>query len=276
LSGPIFAVITRAESENVRVHLISNTGERIFFQVRLILYIAGFSCDIISNIFRGWFFAQMPRKEGLIYQRKSGEMLNLAAELERSVANGPGVRYVIWVQGCPIVCPGCINQEFQDTSKKKLVRVSELAERILSVRGIEGVTYTGGEPMAQAGPLYFLSRLLKENGLTIVCYTGFSLDELQYHQDPYVGMLLNQLDILIDGRYERENKANLLWRGSTNQIVHFFSDTYARYKPLVDTSPAEMEVVVGEDSVVFTGTLQEEVIRRIQGIWMKPRSNQDE
>ena len=105
--------------------------------------------------------------------------LNIAAQLKKSVVNGPGTRYVIWFQGCPFKCPGCFNKEFQPFVTKRLFNIETLAKKILSVEGIEGVTYTGGEPIAQAEPLYYLSSILKKYKRTIVCCTGFTLEELE-------------------------------------------------------------------------------------------------
>ena len=73
--------------------------------------------------------------------------------LARSEVNGPGIRAVVWVQGCPFRCEGCFNERFLPFSPAQQVSVSELAGTILSLPGIDGVTFSGGEPFAQAGPL---------------------------------------------------------------------------------------------------------------------------
>jgi anaerobic ribonucleoside-triphosphate reductase activating protein len=189
------------------------------------------------------------------------ERLNIAAQLEKSVVNGPGTRYVIWVQGCPFKCAGCFNKEFQPFIKKEMFEIEGLAKKILAVDGIEGVTYTGGEPMTQAEALYHLSRILKKNGLTIACYTGFTLEELNDHDDLYIEKLLSLVDILIDGKYEENKKANLMWRGSSNQDVHFLSDAYRDFKRLAEEErPAEMELVIGKEGIAFTGILEEQIL----------------
>lgn len=192
------------------------------------------------------------------------ERLNIAAQLEKSVVNGPGTRYVIWVQGCPFKCAGCFNKEFQPFIKKEMFEIDVLAKKILAVDGIEGVTYTGGEPMIQAEGLYHLSRILKKNGLTIACCTGFTLEELNDHDDLYIKKLLSLLDILIDGKYEENKKANLMWRGSANQKIHFLSDAYSQqdFKELAEKKEySEMELVIGKDGIAFTGILEEKILR---------------
>jgi anaerobic ribonucleoside-triphosphate reductase activating protein len=189
--------------------------------------------------------------------------LNLAAELRSSVANGPGLRYVIWVQGCSLRCRGCFNEAFQPFISNRIVDIDSLAEKILSVDGIEGVTYSGGEPMLQAKPLYHLSSFLKQHGLTIVCYTGFTFDELSQLKDPYVNKLISALDILIDGPYEEDKKSNLLWRGSSNQKVHFLTDAYLSYKSTLETNISEMEIVFGSEGMTITGTIQKEIMQKL-------------
>ena len=191
------------------------------------------------------------------------QKLNVAAQLNMSVVNGPGTRYVIWLQGCPFKCPGCFNKEFQPFVNKSLVNIETLAKKILSVEGIEGVTYTGGEPMAQAEPLYYLSAILKKYMRTIVCCTGFTLEELEKHRDPFTRKLISLVDILIDGRFQEDKKANLLWRGSSNQKVHFLSNVYTRFQPSADEEHSQMELVIGEKGITYSGTVKEEIINRL-------------
>jgi anaerobic ribonucleoside-triphosphate reductase activating protein len=169
----------------------------------------------------------------------------------------------MWVQGCPFRCPGCFNEDFQPFVVRNVVEVNKLAGRILNVKEIEGVTYSGGEPMVQAEALYWLSTTLKRHGLTILCYTGFTLEQLHRQNDPYVGRLLGLLDILIDGPYLEDKRANLLWRGSANQRVHFLTNVYLGYKKVAETGLAEMEIIVGKGGITLTGMLQEEIARRI-------------
>jgi anaerobic ribonucleoside-triphosphate reductase activating protein len=189
--------------------------------------------------------------------------LNVAEEMPRSVVNGPGDRYVIWVQGCSLRCPGCFNEVYQPLIEKNMVEVDSLAAKIISSKGIEGVTYSGGEPMLQSRALYQLSTILKENGLTIMCYSGYTLKELRQKEDPYTNKLLGVLDILVDGPYILEQKQNLLWRGSSNQKVHFLSEIYTRYKPVVMRNMAEMEISISRDRLVLTGMLQEKIIEKL-------------
>jgi len=167
------------------------------------------------------------------------------------------------MQGCAFQCEGCINPEFQPLIDRYLVPVEELARRILSTEGIEGVTYTGGEPLLQVKALVPLSEILRAHRLTIVCYTGFTLYELRRSSDPNVMSLLGLLDVLIDGQYIQQEKENLLWRGSANQKVHFITNTYSSYKAQVNTQLAEMELVFDNSGMAITGILQDTIVARL-------------
>ncbi len=191
--------------------------------------------------------------------------VNLAAELTESVVNGPGKRYVVWVQGCPFTCPGCFNPDFQPFIFNQLIDVPTLARRILSVKTIEGVTYSGGEPFMQCEALIDLNKILIKNGLSVVSYSGYTLEELHRLKKPLITKFLSQLDILIDGKFQERNKANLLWRGSNNQKVHFLTNRYDEYKSMID-SGGEIELIVGNDKITYTGMLQDEIIKRLNDL----------
>jgi anaerobic ribonucleoside-triphosphate reductase activating protein len=144
-------------------------------------------------------------------------MLNLAGFLARSEVNGPGTRAVLWVQGCPIHCEGCFNEQFQPFSPAMLVPVSELAERILALHGIDGVTFSGGEPFVQAGPLAALGEQLRRTGLTIVTYSGYTAEQLAAGDDPAWPSLLAVTDLLIAGPYIAGLAGADPLKGSSNQ-----------------------------------------------------------
>ncbi len=146
-------------------------------------------------------------------------MLNLAGFLARSAVNGPGTRAVVWVQGCPFRCEGCFNPEFQPFSRATLVSVDELADTTLSLDGIDGITFSGGEPFAQAGPLAYLGQRLRRAGLTVVTYTGYTVEELADGKDPAWAALLAVTDLLIAGPYIAAQAQPDALKGSANQQV---------------------------------------------------------
>ena len=104
--------------------------------------------------------------------------LNVARWIARSRANGPGERFVLWVQGCVLACPGCWNPDTWRTSPRILVSVDEICERVLGTAGIEGVTFTGGEPFLQARALARVAGRVRAAGLSVMVFTGHELDEL--------------------------------------------------------------------------------------------------
>lgn len=143
-----------------------------------------------------------------------------------SRALGPGLRYVIWVQGCPFSCPHCETPEGRSFSPKILIEVDELAQDIISRPEIEGITISGGEPMVQAGILADLLKLVlvKRPELNVISYTGYQIEQL-ISKDAL--RFLSMLDVLIDGPYIHEKNDNLGLRGSSNQRVHFLTDRLA-------------------------------------------------
>lgn len=151
--------------------------------------------------------------------------LNVARALNRSAANGPGERFVVWVQGCPLACPGCWNPDTWSFERRVLRDVDELAAEILSVDGIEGVTFTGGEPFVQARALARLGRTVRNGGLSVFVFTGYDLNELSSNA---ARELLATSDVLVTGRYVMAERAfDVPWRGSSNQKVHFLTDRYS-------------------------------------------------
>jgi anaerobic ribonucleoside-triphosphate reductase activating protein len=146
-------------------------------------------------------------------------VLNLAGFLARSAVNGPGIRAVVWVQGCPFRCEGCFNERFQPFSPATYVTVSDLAGTILSLPDIDGVTFSGGEPFAQAGPLAALGNTLRAAGLSIVTYTGYTGDQLAGGDDSAWPALLAVTDLLITGPYIAALAQPDPLKGSANQQV---------------------------------------------------------
>ena len=184
----------------------------------------------------------------------------------QSGVNGPGKRFVIWAQGCPFACASCINEELWPKGKGTRMKVSDLYEVISRTPGIEGVTYSGGEPFEQADGLYHLGRRIKDHGLTLMSYSGYTLEEIRGSDDRFKERLASILDILIDGRYVKSLASPLLWRGSSNQKVHFLSERYETYKDRIDSAVVEMELSVDAvtDEVFMTGNLSRELLDDIR------------
>ena len=152
--------------------------------------------------------------------------LNLAAVEDESLVLGPGRRSVIWVQGCEFACPNCINEHLQSFEVAELTAVEVLVERIIE-QDVEGVTITGGEPFLQPQPLAALAAEVRKAGLTVQVYSGFYLKELLDSKHQHVYDFLDQIDVLIDGRYEVEKAEHTAYKGSSNQNIYFFTDAYS-------------------------------------------------
>ncbi len=134
-----------------------------------------------------------------------------------SIVDGPGLRYAVFVQGCPHNCKGCHNPASHDFNCGYLKDISELAEEIKKNPLIDGVTFSGGEPFCQAKELTELAKILNMN---VVCYTGYLFEDLIAGANAENGWneLLNCIDILVDGRFEEDKKSyDLLFKGSSNQ-----------------------------------------------------------
>jgi anaerobic ribonucleoside-triphosphate reductase activating protein len=145
-------------------------------------------------------------------------------------AEGPGRRFAVWVQGCPMRCPGCCNPQMLRFGGGERVSASELARSALETEGLEGVSLLGGEPFAQAEGCAAFARLVRARGLSVMIYTGFTMSELEAKRasaEPGVAALLEACDLLVDGRYERDNpERQRRWIGSSNQVMHLLSDRY--------------------------------------------------
>lgn len=162
-------------------------------------------------------------------------LVDVGVEIADTEAEGPGRRYAIWVQGCPMRCPGCCNPELLRFGGGTPTTVATLLERVLAAHRaspLAGVSLLGGEPFAQALPLAVLAEQLREAGLGVMVYSGYTLAELEQQvvaEQPGVARLLAATDLLVDGRYERAlPDTTRRWIGSTNQRLHFLS---ARHHP---------------------------------------------
>ena len=150
----------------------------------------------------------------------AGNELRIAGTVDDSIVDGDGIRYTIFVQGCPRRCPGCHNPETQCFEGGRVAAVEELLAEIEANPLLTGVTFSGGEPFMQPAPLVEIARACHKRGLSIWSYTGFTLQELHARHDTAVEALLSEVDVLVDGDYrEAERDLTLMFRGSRNQRV---------------------------------------------------------
>lgn len=145
--------------------------------------------------------------------------MQLSGIVHQSVVDGPGIRVVIFTQGCPHHCQGCHNPETWDYDGGEEYHLDRIMNEVLSIPyPISGVTISGGEPFAQPVQLKELCKRLYERNYEIAIYTGYTFEELydsEYHKD-----IIRYVDILIDGKFDK-NLADkrLKFKGSSNQRV---------------------------------------------------------
>jgi anaerobic ribonucleoside-triphosphate reductase activating protein len=176
-------------------------------------------------------------------------IFNIHSVIERSRVNGPGERLVVFAQGCGLKCPGCFNTALHTFESAIEIEPKALLKEHL-LKGIEGITVSGGEPFEQPQPLLALLKEAKEKyHLTTVVYSGFTHKELLKMSESRNA--LAYIDVLIDAMFKEEEKeSTLLARGSTNQSFIFLTDRYT----LKDFyMPAKVEISIGPDGAI-TGT----------------------
>ncbi|HOO56341.1 MAG TPA: 4Fe-4S single cluster domain-containing protein [bacterium] len=177
---------------------------------------------------------------------------------------GPGTRACVYVQGCPIRCEGCAVPETWDENGGESVDVEELADLILSNREIEGVTYLGGEPFAQAAPLSELGKLIKARGLSLVTFTGYELAEILDSGDSGKLNLLSLTDILIAGPFiKSKSDTGRPWVGSSNQKYHFLTDRYKNVENKLSNTGNKLEFrISGDGRVLVNGLVETKNLRK--------------
>jgi anaerobic ribonucleoside-triphosphate reductase activating protein len=180
--------------------------------------------------------------------------LNIMGYVDRSEVNGPGVRAVIWVQGCGRHCPGCFNPDSWSFAINQLVSVDDLVQQVLREPRNQGVTFSGGEPFKQAVALTQVAQQLKAHGLNVMSFTGFTLEQLRSRQAPTGSQdLLEQIDLLVDGPYIESQAVNSpnFPVSSSNQRVHIFNPTIQNQ---IDWASDQTEVHILKDgSRIITG-----------------------
>jgi anaerobic ribonucleoside-triphosphate reductase activating protein len=166
-----------------------------------------------------------------------------------SKVNGPGLRFVLWTQGCSKGCKNCFNPETWSFEEYKLLTPLEIFELIKN-SNVSGVTITGGDPLEQPEELLELLRLLKSLNLSngIILFTGYTIDEI--NKDFLLRKSLDYIDVLIDGRFEKDKRISSSLRGSENQNIIYFSSKIKEEELNIDQ---EVEVGILDSEMYVTG-----------------------
>lgn len=197
--------------------------------------------------------------------------MQIAQVVPSTEAEGPGKRFAIWFQGCPLRCPGCCNPEFLPFKGGETKSLAELLAWIDRTSEIEGITLLGGEPFAHAEAAAALSMAVRERGLSVMIFSGYTLEELKLHSSPHVASLLAATDILVDGPFIREQPdTTRRWIGSTNQRIHFLTERYRADDPCWRMRNT-LEIRVDKGNVTVNGFPAAKAVGLWKGWSRKPK-----
>ena len=185
-------------------------------------------------------------------QPEIAHVLNIAAVSARTQALGPGTRAVIWVQGCPLNCPGCLAPQWIPFVPALSRTPLEILDQ-LDLESISGLTFSGGEPMEQAAGLAALVRLARQKkDLDLICFTGYRYERL-LKNPPNAGVseLLREVDVLIDGPFIQSLNDSVGLRGSSNQRIIHLTSRLREYD--LESSARKVEITVTDGELAFIG-----------------------
>ena len=167
--------------------------------------------------------------------------LRVAGIIEESIVDGPGLRFVLFLQGCRMHCKGCQNPQTWDFEGGTLVSAQEILERMQGDPLVHGITFSGGEPFAQAEALAPLAAELKRRGYHLMAFSGYTFEQLL--QKDGCRELLSLLDLLVDGPFVEEQKSlELRFRGSRNQrILNMAASREAGWTAVLDELNGQAE-----------------------------------
>ena len=145
--------------------------------------------------------------------------IRLYGTVNDSIVDGPGIRYVIFTQGCLHHCSGCHNPESHDLSGGYLCDIDDILHEVDQNPLLDGITISGGEPFLQPLALIELISRMKQRNLHIMIYSGYTYEEI-LKLDENAKKLLSLCDTLVDGRFIESLKSlQLLYKGSSNQRI---------------------------------------------------------
>lgn len=148
------------------------------------------------------------------------ETVRIAGVIKQSIVDGPGMRFVVFTQGCPHQCGGCHNPQTHSFSGGYDCEIDKILNEMAKNPLLKGITLSGGEPFCRSAELLPLVKAVRRNGKDVFCFSGYTFEELvaMSEMDSSVAELLGLIDILVDGRFiQEERDLELRFRGSRNQ-----------------------------------------------------------
>ena len=148
------------------------------------------------------------------------ELIRIAGIVNESIVDGPGIRLVVFTQGCSHNCKGCHNPQTHSYTGGTLVKVSDIVEKIKKNPLLDGITISGGEPFDQAKTVGVLAYCVKKMGYNVRTYTGYTYETILKKSKTDLGWktLLENTDVLVDGEFDETKKdPDLRFKGSSNQ-----------------------------------------------------------
>lgn len=144
--------------------------------------------------------------------------IKIAGIVPESIVDGPGIRFTIFTQGCPHHCPGCHNPQTHDPAGGEWMETEEIIAQFSQNPLLKGITLSGGEPFCQPAAAAALAKAAHQLGKDVITYTGYTFEQLLSGKVAGAELLLDETDVLIDGRFEADKKSlGLRFRGSSNQ-----------------------------------------------------------
>ncbi len=148
--------------------------------------------------------------------------IRIAGIVNESIVDGPGIRYVVFAQGCPHKCKGCHNPDSHFSKGGYLYNVESIIGEIANNKMLDGITCSGGECFEQADKFAYLAKQAKVRGLSVWAYTGYTYEQIINGIDSNKGWkdFISYIDVLVDGRYEEEKRdLSLTFRATRNQRI---------------------------------------------------------
>ncbi len=196
-------------------------------------------------------------------------MLNIYNFIESTKTLGPFDRFALWTQGCTFLCTGCMTPDSQNLNGGVRISVEDMAQTILNTPNIEGITISGGEPFLQAEALYRLLNLVREKkDFGVIVYTGFTLEQLKAKDDFATNLLLESIDILIDGLFDENLNDVVSLRGSSNQNIYQLTQRYENvFDDYYDKNVREIEMHMQSDHMMLVGIPKNDTLHKMNTIY---------